>query len=229
MAAPPPQKMPSAEVKRDSAEQVGILLEIFSECDRSGDGSVSKIELIKALRRTHGVSEFFGLPQYIRQEDGSRDMMEELFQDMDVNDDRNVTWEEFQDFYSTCRENISDDEEEDVHGPSGALLVAILLPEEPDQPPVAVHIVVNNEDAPDTNGDNENTIAENPGYHTVIAASGKAGAEYSSASEIGAVCELLDDMDDEIIIIPSLQTRKMEGKYRLVIKSTEAITVDRVA
>merc|ERR1712113_1087344 len=112
---------------------------------------------------------------------------------------------------------------------SGSLLVAILLPDEPNQPPAAVHIVVNNEDAPDTNGDNENTIAENPGYHMVIAASGKAGAEYSAASEIGAVCELLEDMEDEIIIIPSLQTRKMEGKYRLVIKSTEAITVDRVA
>lgn len=228
MAAPPPQKLPTAELaKRDSAEQANILLEIFSAVDKSGDGQVSKIELIKALRRSPGVPEFFGLPQYIRQEDGSRDLMEELFQEMDVDDDRNVSWDEFYDFYTQCKDNISEDDEDDA-APSGSLLIAILLPEDPGKSPAAVHIVENNADAPNTNGDNESTIAENPGHHTVVASSGKPGSEYSAASEIGAVCELVDDMEDEILIIPSLQTRKMEGKFRLIIKSTEAITVERV-
>lgn len=228
MAAPPPQKLPTVTAKRDSETQVNILLEIFSECDRSGDGYVSKIELIKACRMTEGVSEFFGLPQHIRQEDGSRDLMEELFQDMDVDDDRNVSWDEFFSFYSSCKGDLSEEEDE-VNGPSGALLIAILLPDEAGQSLAAVHIVENNSDAPDVNEEGENMISENPGHHTVVASSGKAGAEYSAASEIGAVCELIDDMEDEILIIPSLLTRKMEGKYRLVIKSTEAITVDRVA
>jgi len=231
MAAPPPQKLPTVEVakKRDSSMEVETLLEIFTEVDKNNNGSVSRAELIKACRRAPGVAEFFGLPSYIRQEDGSRDMLEELFQDMDVDNDKDVTWDEFVNFYTTCKENQSDDEEDEDIGPSGALLVAILLPEDPGQAAAAVHIVVNNEDAPDTNGDNENCISENPGYHTVIASSGKPGAEYSDAAEIGAVCELTEDVEEEILIIPSLKTRDMVGKYRLVIKSTEAITVDRVA
>merc|ERR1712125_134750 len=71
LAAPPPQKLPTVEVKkRDSETEVLTLLEIFSEVDRNNNGSVSKIELIKACRTAPGVAEFFGLPSYIRQEDG---------------------------------------------------------------------------------------------------------------------------------------------------------------
>jgi hypothetical protein len=215
------QKLPS---KGDIEAETGFLREIFDEVDRSHDGHVSKIELIKTCRKKPGVADFFGLPQHIRQEDGSRDAMEDLFQSMDANNDKDITFEEFHDFYTVFQETSFED------GPTGALLLAILLPDEPNESSAAaIHIVVNNEDAPDTNGDNENTICENPAHHEVVGSSGKRGAEYSTAAEIGAVCEMTNDIEEEILIIPSLQTRVMEGKYKLIIKSTEAITVDRVA
>merc|ERR1711874_41861 len=45
------------------------------------------------------VADFFGLPRKIRQEDGSRDKMESLFQKIDGNNDRKISWEEFFRFY----------------------------------------------------------------------------------------------------------------------------------
>eukprot|EP00404_Azadinium_spinosum_P049829 CAMPEP_0180758920 /NCGR_PEP_ID=MMETSP1038_2-20121128/35532_1 /TAXON_ID=632150 /ORGANISM="Azadinium spinosum, Strain 3D9" /LENGTH=376 /DNA_ID=CAMNT_0022793023 /DNA_START=32 /DNA_END=1158 /DNA_ORIENTATION=+ len=61
---------------------------IFERCDGNRDGQLNKRELIKILRADQEVADVFGLPQQIRQEDGSRELMEGVFQAMDKNDDR---------------------------------------------------------------------------------------------------------------------------------------------
>eukprot|EP00928_Gymnodinium_smaydae_P097038 TRINITY_DN8698_c0_g1_i1.p1 TRINITY_DN8698_c0_g1~~TRINITY_DN8698_c0_g1_i1.p1 ORF type:complete len:1814 (-),score=508.32 TRINITY_DN8698_c0_g1_i1:55-5496(-) len=71
------------------------LLAIFNLCDANGDGRINKRELIKACRSDPAIAEFFGLPAQIRQEDGSRDLLEALFQIVDDSEDRVVSWEEF--------------------------------------------------------------------------------------------------------------------------------------
>jgi len=80
-------------------QEVG-LREVFDRCDQNKDGSINKRELIKILRVDQEVADFFQLPRNIRQEDGSRDSMEKLFQEMDKSGSREVTWEEFRAFFS---------------------------------------------------------------------------------------------------------------------------------
>uniref|UniRef100_A0A7S2JX14 EF-hand domain-containing protein n=1 Tax=Zooxanthella nutricula TaxID=1333877 RepID=A0A7S2JX14_9DINO len=50
--------------------------------------------MIKVCRQDLGVAEFFGIPSTIRQEDGSRDTFEQVFQGIDDNDDRMISFEE---------------------------------------------------------------------------------------------------------------------------------------
>merc|ERR1712039_674463 len=79
------------------------LREIFQKVDLNGDGSLNKRELIKMLRQNPDVASFFGLPTHIRQEDGSRDLLEAWFQKIDSDDNREITWEEFRDFHARGR------------------------------------------------------------------------------------------------------------------------------
>jgi hypothetical protein len=69
---------------------------MFERADRDGDGAVNKRELILALRREPELCEMLGLPAHIRQEDGSRDKFQRLFDSADHEDDRLLSVEEFQ-------------------------------------------------------------------------------------------------------------------------------------
>jgi Ca2+-binding EF-hand superfamily protein len=72
------------------------LKEIFDDLDANKDGTVSRAEFIKAIRRgTSGVNEFFGLSTTVRQEDGTRDRFERVFQAIDTDNSRSISWEEF--------------------------------------------------------------------------------------------------------------------------------------
>jgi len=73
---------------------------IFQKCDLDSNGRINKREFIKVIRNNQDVAHFFGLPMQIHQEDGSRDKMEKTFQQIDVNSDREITWEEFLAFYT---------------------------------------------------------------------------------------------------------------------------------
>jgi hypothetical protein len=47
---------------------------MFAHIDANGDGEISQIEFIRALRCDSALAERLGLPSCIRQEDGSRDL-----------------------------------------------------------------------------------------------------------------------------------------------------------
>jgi len=91
---------PSRDPRQVSKSEEKMLRHIFDTVDVNGDGSINKRELIKAVRKDQIVARFFGLPAEIQQEDGSRERLEEVFQGLDRNEDREITWEEFFDFYS---------------------------------------------------------------------------------------------------------------------------------
>ncbi|CAE8642794.1 unnamed protein product, partial [Polarella glacialis] len=82
-----------------NGHEEGTLRDIFDRCDTDGDGRVNKRELIKVCRSSPEVARFLGLPQIIRQEGGSREAFESRFQSLDQNGDREITWEEFREFY----------------------------------------------------------------------------------------------------------------------------------
>ena len=76
-----------------AAEAVAAL---FRRIDKNDDGVVNIRELILALRRDPALATKLGLPSgAIRQEDGTRDALEAFFQRLDLNDDRELTVEEF--------------------------------------------------------------------------------------------------------------------------------------
>lgn len=213
------------KVEADRVARMARLKEVFEQCDKGKDGSINKRELIKACRGAADLAAFFELPEQIRQEDGSRDLLEELWQKLDGDGDRNVSWEEL---YALYEEHAAAPDLKfrgvEFDEPQTSLMLAVLIPLEPGTTMAAVNIVENREDSPPTW---KGLIAENPGYHSVLASSGHPGEIYSAASEIGAVCELTGE-GDEVIVIPSLQTTKLVGKFKLVILSSEAITVQRV-
>jgi hypothetical protein len=83
----------------------------------------------------------------------------------------------------------------------------------------------------------ERRILENPYYHTVLASScsddGNSKNDYIVAAEVGCVCQLfhaasVDDEGDAVFVIPSLETRLLQGKFRLELMATEDIIVERV-
>eukprot|EP00434_Breviolum_minutum_P039715 symbB.v1.2.035275.t1/scaffold4709.1/size36042/4 len=75
------------------------LRQIFETVDVNRDGNINKREMIKFCRSSPDVAALLGFPEGLRQEDGSRDILEMRFQAIDRDDDREVTWEEFRDFF----------------------------------------------------------------------------------------------------------------------------------
>mmetsp|Transcript_54846 Transcript_54846/g.87062 ORF Transcript_54846/g.87062 Transcript_54846/m.87062 type:complete len:430 (-) Transcript_54846:126-1415(-) len=75
------------------------LRDVFDQVDKDGKGLVSKIAFIKACRSSPSIAKFFQLPETIRQEDGSREKMEERFQAIDADSSREISWAEFLAYY----------------------------------------------------------------------------------------------------------------------------------
>ena len=64
--------------------------EAFRLIDKNGNGRLSRAEVIQAVRRDAAVRSLLGLPATIRQEDGTRDVFEKVFQAMDSDDSKEV-------------------------------------------------------------------------------------------------------------------------------------------
>lgn len=67
----------------------------FSLIDKNGDGFLSRIEVIKAVRGSQSVRDLLGLGPVVRQEDGTRDQFEAIFQRLDADEDKAVSFDEF--------------------------------------------------------------------------------------------------------------------------------------
>jgi len=220
---------PSGNGLRPEKVDKAQLRAVFDSVDTQQNGMVNKRELIKAIRRDAKMAEFFGLPMEIRQEDGSRDEMEKLFQAMDSDADREITWDEFVNFHSSVQKS-KEDKVEEFATPSAMLApcrkVVILTPHvRPKAGPAAVHILRNLEGGPEEDGQ----ILENPSFHEVLATSAglAKGREYSSASEVGAVLKLPADGKD-LLVVPSLKRPGDQGRFTISFMSTRDIQVERI-
>merc|ERR1712196_166118 len=78
---------------------------IFDMCDIKGDNQINKRELIKACKSNKAIADFFKLPTAIRQEDG-RNQFESIFQAIDSDDNRELSWEEFKIFFGKARKSM---------------------------------------------------------------------------------------------------------------------------
>jgi hypothetical protein len=78
-----------------SSEDDARLHMIFHHSDRDGDGRINVRELLIALRHDITLASLLHLPAHIRQEDGTREAFEEVFQAMDEDDERGITFEQF--------------------------------------------------------------------------------------------------------------------------------------
>ena len=67
----------------------------FSRVDVNQDGEASRAEVIKAARMDAEVRKLLGLPAMIRQEDGSRDAFEEVFQKFDLDSSKAISRHEW--------------------------------------------------------------------------------------------------------------------------------------
>lgn len=68
--------------------------------DLNRDGAVNRMEMIKAVKRDTLVQEVLGLREFRQGQEGHT-QFEHLFQEMDSDNDRSVTWSEFVLFFGT--------------------------------------------------------------------------------------------------------------------------------
>ena len=67
--------------------------------DKNGDGVLSRIEVIKAVRTHPSVRALLGLGAEIHQEDGTRDSFERVYQAIDADDSKSITLAEFEEYF----------------------------------------------------------------------------------------------------------------------------------
>jgi Ca2+-binding EF-hand superfamily protein len=90
-----------AQTGTPRVEKMAKLRAVFDTIDRNHDGSIDVRELLLCLRKHPDVAEFMHLPVHVRQEGGTRETFEEMFQAIDKDGSRDVTWPEFESYFSS--------------------------------------------------------------------------------------------------------------------------------
>jgi len=72
-----------------------VVADAFALMDVNHDGALSRIEVIKAVRTQQSVRDLLGLGPVLRQEDGSREQFEAIFQRLDADDSKTISLDEF--------------------------------------------------------------------------------------------------------------------------------------
>jgi Ca2+-binding EF-hand superfamily protein len=90
---------------------------VFKHTDKDNSGAINVRELLIALRKDTELQHLLHLPSHIRQEDGTRVAFERVFQAIDIDMDREITFEEFEN-YIFNHVDVDDEEgvNEEVHG-----------------------------------------------------------------------------------------------------------------
>ena len=81
----------SAGDSKDICFSQAYAADLFADIDANQDGLISQVELIKALRKDPELARALQLPQFIRQEDGTRDQFTHVFHNLAKNDDKSIT------------------------------------------------------------------------------------------------------------------------------------------
>jgi len=81
------------------------MITLFDQLDRNGDGTISHIEIIKAMRTDkETLGPILGLEsKNIKQEDGTRASFEEVFQSMDGDNDKGVSKKEWLSYFTISK------------------------------------------------------------------------------------------------------------------------------
>jgi len=74
---------------------LGKAMAAFHAIDKNGDGEISRIEVLQACRQEDGIRTLLGMPERVRQEDGSRDAFEAIFQAIDTDGSKTISMDEF--------------------------------------------------------------------------------------------------------------------------------------
>jgi Ca2+-binding EF-hand superfamily protein len=247
------QSSSGIEVRAFSKDAEERLVEIFKKCDPQENGTINKRELIKIVRKEPMVAEFFGMPS---DGEGSRERIEGLFQAIDADQDREITFDELHLFYQSYvtkkKAPAPDPEEEeeflDIQPPThgheeevesseaavlkkqegGTPLVMVFMTKHDGRPKAgaAALHLARNEDDQDP----EALISENPSFHNIVSCSGPPGREYSTSSEVGTVLKLTDEAQQvcPLMMVPSLKTSRGQGKFTITVMSTRELIVERL-
>lgn len=81
----------------DAEAYAQSLRRLFSRCDLTGDGQLSKAEIIKVCRQDIEVAQLLGLSIG----NGSRDSLEQFFQGLDLDGSGTISWVEFHNWFSS--------------------------------------------------------------------------------------------------------------------------------
>ena len=98
VASQEPAEAPSTAVgDKTRAALEARLREIFDRVDTSGDGEISVVEAVKALRKDDGFAEVLGFDEAtrVRQEDGTKDQLILALGALDSDGDKKISWAEF--------------------------------------------------------------------------------------------------------------------------------------
>ena len=76
---------------RSKELNASIIDHLFEQLDKDKNGTLSRIEVIKSLRSNEEVQALLRLPGRIRQEDGTRDAFESVFQAIDRDDSKSIS------------------------------------------------------------------------------------------------------------------------------------------
>ena len=90
---------PELDVPLDAATLDLNCERAFALIDVNGEGTLTRAKVIKACRSDARVREMLQLPARIRQEDGTRDLFEAVFQKMDTTDSKTIEVQEFRAFW----------------------------------------------------------------------------------------------------------------------------------
>lgn len=92
-----PTTSPNSADMLPSARDIEFLLQVFDSLDANHDGHITLMELVRSLREKsiRGRSaQRLGLPEHVRQEDGTRNRLVQIFHEIDTDDSKTITREE---------------------------------------------------------------------------------------------------------------------------------------
>ena len=91
----------------DAFPRSEAIRKLFTEIDRVGTGTLTRRDILLAIRqdpsKKQQLREIAGFPDHVQQEDGSRDLFEGIFQEMDGDDSNDLSFDEFQRYIEMTR------------------------------------------------------------------------------------------------------------------------------